>query len=575
MRTARRILPVSLLALLLAVGALGAWEAHRSARSHAEAAEAVLRDYGAMAAWRFAAIVNMELGDAIGHSFFPLRRPGREPVRGPLPGPEVVYSEAAHEECGCHIHMEGATAFRFSLRDPHGDFAGHPAPFEPEVERAVVAVVGRHAAATAQAGHADRRFHVVRVAAGGRAAYIAYFLLARADGDVHVYGYELDFGAGRAALAEFVATRELLPPSLTGGRESAEVLAIAVVDGDGDGAGDVLFATDPAPLPALAASAPVSERFGELRVVASIRPELAEQLIIGGLPRSRLPFLLGILLAAALLAGLTLRQFRREDQLARLRSDFVASASHELRTPLAQIRLFLETLRAGRYRTADEHRWFLDTADREAARLTHVVDNVLHFSRLERGAVRAAGVVPDVASLLETTVSAFRPLADARRADLAGRFDAGLAAAIAPDALHQVVLNLLDNAVKYGPEGQTIRLQALRRDEAVEIAVEDEGPGVPPADRARIFEPFRRGSAHVGSAVAGSGIGLSVVRELVRACGGDCRVEDAARGARFVVRLPLARPAATQASAAPAARPAPEPAPEPAPASSAVPATGD
>ena len=102
-----------------------------------------------------------------------------------------------------------------------------------------------------------------------------------------------------------------------------------------------------------------------------------------------------------------------------------------------------------------------------------------------------------------------------------------------------MVLNLLDNAVRYGPGGQTILVEGKREGGVVRIAVEDEGPGVPMTDRDRIFEPFRRGDHSIGTVVVGSGIGLSVVREIVDAHGGSVWVEDApGGGARFVFELP-------------------------------------
>jgi signal transduction histidine kinase len=274
---------------------------------------------------------------------------------------------------------------------------------------------------------------------------------------------------------------------------------------------------------------------------ASVLPDVADQLIIGGLPRDRLPLLLVVFALSGALALLAVRQLRKETELARLRSDFVASVSHELRSPLAQVRLFVETLRLGRAPTDQHREWALANVDRETLRLAGLVENVLAFSRAERGGLAGLELQPgDVGDEVEAAVASFAPLVPPGRVALDVRVGPGLRALVHRDSLRQVLLNLLDNAVKYGSRGQTVRVEAGRYGDAVRIAVDDQGPGVAAADREAIFEPFRRGRATLeGGAVAGSGIGLSVVREIVRAHGGRAWVETGPEGgARFVVELP-------------------------------------
>jgi signal transduction histidine kinase len=144
----------------------------------------------------------------------------------------------------------------------------------------------------------------------------------------------------------------------------------------------------------------------------------------------------------------------------------------------------------------------------------------------------------DVRAELEQLVAEFAPLADARGAHVAADLAAVPSVALQPDALRHIVLNLLDNAVKYGPRGQTVRITLTSEGAAVRIAIDDEGPGVPSADRERIWRPYQRGSTVGG--IAGSGVGLSVVHDVVAQHGGRAWVEDApaGRGARVVVTLP-------------------------------------
>jgi signal transduction histidine kinase len=164
------------------------------------------------------------------------------------------------------------------------------------------------------------------------------------------------------------------------------------------------------------------------------------------------------------------------------------------------------------------------------------VENVLHLSRAERRMVRVQRSPTPLAPLLREIVERFAPLAGADAVRIRTTLDEALLVLADPEALHQIVINLLDNAIKYGGRGP-VTLRAMLRENRARLEVEDEGPGIPAADRTRIWEPFVR--LRAGGAVPGSGIGLAVVRELVAAHGGECRVEETAGGgSRFVVELP-------------------------------------
>ena len=275
-----------------------------------------------------------------------------------------------------------------------------------------------------------------------------------------------------------------------------------------DANGRTLFRTDSVSRWSLDDTASVGETFGGLRVRAQIRAAMADQLVIGGLPRSRLPFLLALLGIAAALSFVAVAQLRREGELSRLRADFVANISHELRTPLAQMRLYLETLRLGRFTTDAQRAWSLDNVERETTRLGHLVERVLRFSRGERAAPDPRQPT-DVAAELRRIVAEFQPLADARGATLVAEIDEVPRVALQPDALRHIVLNLLDNAVKYGPRGPDgaacgVRVAGMRTCDSRSI---DEGPGIPVAERERGLAavPARRRRAADG----GSGIGLA------------------------------------------------------------------
>jgi signal transduction histidine kinase len=136
------------------------------------------------------------------------------------------------------------------------------------------------------------------------------------------------------------------------------------------------------------------------------------------------------------------------------------------------------------------------------------------------------------------TLATFAPLAASSGAQLRAQLDDEAFAMVDPGALRQIMLNLLDNAVKYGPEGQTIVVRVVRGGDEVVVSVDDEGPGIPPADRRRVFDPFERLDRRGAPKTSGAGIGLAVVRDLVIAHAGRVWIEDApAGGTRVSIAL--------------------------------------
>jgi signal transduction histidine kinase len=249
-----------------------------------------------------------------------------------------------------------------------------------------------------------------------------------------------------------------------------------------------------------------------------------------------------MLLTMGLLAA-ALVQLRRERELARRQSDFIAAVSHELRTPLAQIQMFSDTLLLGRVRSETEETRSLEIISQEAQRLAHLVENIIQFSRSVRRKLNLRLRPTEPMPVLREVVESFAPLASSSNVEVrllpeGSQKDRCRISADA-DALRRIVLNLLDNAVKYGPNGQTVTLSLSRRDDRVRIRVEDQGEGIAPAEQERIWKRFERLPRHRKAAVAGTGLGLSVVRELTEAQSGKAWVEQAdGGGACFVVEFP-------------------------------------
>jgi signal transduction histidine kinase len=332
-----------------------------------------------------------------------------------------------------------------------------------------------------------------------------------------------------------LARRPLLPADVSGGQPNDSLLTIVA----STSSGETVYQSprnEPSPFTAQAAS----ERVGGMVVRVALRPSALARLRLGPPPRSRLPLLVTLLAAAAALFVIALMQLRREQELIRLRADFVSGVSHELRTPLTQILLFAETLRLGRARSDRERMDAVGIIVEEARRLMQLVDNVLHFARVERGipGPRAAPIA--LQPVVRETAALFAPLADAVGVTVALELDSGIQAVADASAVRQILLNLLDNALKHGPHGQRIRITLDRAGGHARLTVDDQGRGVAPADRERVWLPFVRVAASTAP-VEGSGIGLAVVRELAQSFGGSAQVGDApGGGARFVVLLPLA-----------------------------------
>lgn len=226
---------------------------------------------------------------------------------------------------------------------------------------------------------------------------------------------------------------------------------------------------------------------------------------------------------AVLTGGLLLyREARRQALDAQRKTSFVANVSHELRTPLTTIRMYAEMLAEGRVVDTVKRQGYLDTLVSESQRLTRLIDNVLDFSRLETDRKRYRPTVFDAAAWLEAWAETHRARAAHAGVSLVTEKPAGEARVQTDrDAAEQILLNLLDNALKYAASGGEVRIEWRRGETGWICAVQDRGPGVPARLAARIFEKFFRIDDRLTAQVPGSGLGLSIARRLARDLGGD------------------------------------------------------
>lgn len=530
---ARTSLVAGLLGLALVTSGLLAWQAWDAHRSHRRVAESTLRELAASAAWQFASGVQRSL-------YAEVYKPGLE-FAGQSGGktPEQPLDSLGGFRMRARVEGWSGGAdvdliFRQVVREGRTDWSGEPAP-SPAFLTWLAEGLPAEAEALTPWQPADR------LDAEGRLIAFTTYTPSPEVGPV-VFGIRLPVEALRRRLEAAFDTIPLLPPSLTKDRTNAEILH-AAVDLPG---GVALFRSPPSARGPDAPAPAAHDASGRFPFVAQglptrlgVRPEAAGALVPGGLPRGRLPLVFGLLLATGGLVAVVILQVRREAELSRLRADFVSSVSHELRTPLAQIRMFAETLALGRVRSEEEERRSFDILVQEARRLSAQVDNVLLFSRTERGALSGTPRPLDARELLDDLVAGFRPLAEASDVTVVVEAPAGLTVRADESLLRQAVLNLLDNAVKYGPRGQTVRVGCRSTAGGrVEVWVADEGPGIPAESRTTIWDPYVRLDAHRETHATGSGIGLAVVRKVAEHHGGGVRVEsNGGRGARFVLEL--------------------------------------
>jgi signal transduction histidine kinase len=517
--------PSVLLTLTLFLAGLLAFEAQRATRSHRVTAERALRDYASVAAHELLVSASEELDDLLAPALAPVvGSPGASPYDS-LPAPAAI--AAALEAVPACAEGADVGRFVFALDFRTGSVSTAGAPAAPALRNWLSRAV-RPADGLASAwGTGALRDRVALY----RVKTIRYSGFAAHEAPLAAYGVVVCRSALAAVLSRALPRRPLLPPSVTGGIPNAELAALDVRAPDGS----ALWSAGPA-AGSEYAGAPAVDSARGLTSRAAFPPAVAARLALVE-PRSRLPLLLLLLALTGGLGVIAYRQLRREQELARLRADFTSSVSHELRTPLTQILLYAETLELGRVAGEDDRRQALGVIVQEARRLAHLVENVLQYSRAERRGTLLHPERRPLAPLVREIVERFAPLAGAAAVRLRTELDETVLAPVDADALTQILLNLLDNAFRHGGEGGAVILRLDLHDAHARLEVEDGGPGVPVDMRELIWAPFVRVDRR--PSVPGSGIGLAVVRELVRGHGGECRVEQPALGgARFVVELP-------------------------------------
>jgi two-component system phosphate regulon sensor histidine kinase PhoR len=237
-------------------------------------------------------------------------------------------------------------------------------------------------------------------------------------------------------------------------------------------------------------------------------------------------------------------------RLEQIRRDFVANASHELRTPLAAVRGFAETLLDSDQLSDADRRSYVEIIDRHARRLGNLVGDLLELSKIEGGETALEPVAVDVERLVEGLVRDWRDRFAKQEVDVSVGGEASVRAWADPQAVEQILTNLLDNALKYTEPGGKIRVEIESDEASVRVRVADSGIGIPARDLSRIFERFYRVDKARSRSLGGTGLGLSIVRHIVEAMGGEISVEsEVGSGSTFTFTLPLAEAGGAPTSA--------------------------
>ncbi|MEO5579711.1 MAG: HAMP domain-containing sensor histidine kinase [Gemmatimonadaceae bacterium] len=573
---------VGLLLVVFAIAGLLVHEAWSTGRSRRQIAERGLQDYAAYATWSTARAGDDAILASLSTMFRGLvmnRAEGDDTMAGL---PALIAAARYQWECDCSMTMPASYYFRYNAGDGSVEAQAYdPASSDRGIEPGwAAAKVGSFTpAANTSVPDSEtlwlrRSLHSMSVDPGG--GIRLYFASMGDSARIIAFSPHRD-AAGRMTVAlGFVASAprfasvvfahlwrhpRILPLAITHGLPSDSLLVAAATTP----AGIEIYRSKDWTNGLRSDTASLGSTIGGMRVRVGLRPDAAARLQGGLLPASRVPVWLGMLILTGLLTVIIVNNLRREHELSRLRLEFSAGVSHELRTPLAQILLFSETLALGRTRSENERHNAASVIVREARRLMQLVDNTLTFSRKERPTASLSPRNVILAPLVAEVIAGFEPIAAARGVTIANAAAPGVEAFVDPEAFRQMLLNLLDNAVKYGPPGQRVMVGLIRshssaaKDKGTRLAkrhhhqtmlrvtVDDEGPGISGRAREEVWTAFVRGMNGNAPVGTGCGLGLAVVRELAERHDGTAWVEPRpnGRGSRFVIELPATIDAGT------------------------------
>jgi len=251
---------------------------------------------------------------------------------------------------------------------------------------------------------------------------------------------------------------------------------------------------------------------------------------------------MGIILVMLIGIILMIRAVIHESEISRMKSEFVSNVSHELKTPLALIRMFGETLDSGIVTEEKDKQKFYGIIRKESERLTHLINNVLDFSRMDAGVKEYNFQEADLVEVVRSSLEAYKfQISDSGFRIESELPDEPMTIRIDKDAISQVLLNLLNNSVKYSDEVKYIMVKVHKESSSALISVTDHGVGIPKDELKKIFDKFYRVSTSKTKETQGAGLGLTLSKHIVKEHGGTIEVEsEVGHGSRFTIVLPMA-----------------------------------
>lgn len=254
---------------------------------------------------------------------------------------------------------------------------------------------------------------------------------------------------------------------------------------------------------------------------------------------TNLLIILAVSIILLLTAFLLFRLIKKELEVAKMRSDFVSNVSHELRTPLALISMFAETLEMGRIPNDEKKKEYYSVISREAHRLSAIVNNILNFAKMEAGKRKFNFTELSMRKLISEILNnysyhfaqkGFKVVSNIENDDLSIRGDS--------EALSEAIINLIDNSIKYSGNKKQIDISAFKKEDEIYLTIKDYGIGIPSAEQKKVFEKFYRSGSRLVHNTKGTGIGLSIVKQIIEAHDGNITLEsEIEKGSAFTIKL--------------------------------------